>query len=251
MRKKNQMKRNKKEFQILKYLIKDKFIILTSIITILITCLISKYTVIQGDSLLNNYIFATGGGWFSFIILIMFFITFIYLHNRLDFNYSYRIRKIDSKSTSLDIIKFSIIINSSIYIIVLILNILLLIPNSNLNGLIRANNIIYFIFYILRNFTIYNTISALNYAIFKFIDKKMSILLTFLTAYLCYMVTPSNKMISSLLNIKLNPACYLIKLNYSSFFFEIIITLLYISILFTTTATIFNFYTKRGVDDEI
>lgn len=241
------MKKIKTKIKILNYLIKDRFIILTAFLTILITCLISKYTVIRGDSLLNNYVFATGGGWFSFTVLIMFFVSYIYIHARLDSNYSYRIRNTDSKSTIIDIIKYSIMINLIMYIIMFVLNILLIMPSSNLKDF----DIMYFIFYIVRNFLMYNIMSLLNYVIFKFIDKKVSIVIVSILAYLSYAVTTNNEMISSLLNMKLNPAYYLVSLNYSSFFFEIIITLFYISVLITIIAFIFHYFMKRSVDDEI
>lgn len=239
------MKANiKKSLNIVSYFTKTSYFYLIVLLSF-IACIVGGIFIggISLKDFIDNYyeiiLNVLSSSSYTIIIFLIILINTFYLYNELTKKDNIIIRFNNSKECN-NIIVLTITISN---IFILLLNtIFLLIATNILHGYgynieylkyHNTYNIIYLLFFIIRYYSWIILLSLLNIKLFKLLSDKLTIILNIIFYIFIYFVAfyPSDFIISSINQIGLDVKVFLFLVKYSSFIFEIIISLLYVSFI--------------------
>lgn len=194
--------------------------------------------------------------YFIMIVLLLFLFNTYNIYTELTKNYSFLIRMKDYKEFFNKIIKFIFISNLIIYFLVLVIIVFSSIINTGMNMKIDnylfydISNSIYLVFHLIRSYFILNVLVIFCVSIYKLIKEEIGMIITILIPISLPMLYPLliEKEISSIFKMPLFYGEYFISNNYNTFGFEILISILFIIILFIISKLFMNIVSKKNVD---
>lgn len=205
------------------------------ILMILSPLIVVLGTITKKTDLFNEIFNSLDWYWFYIIYMLSIFSIYMVSFNTLT-NDNIKQRFQNIKELYIQITKYSFIL-SIIYTIILFILITLLstiiiknVELINYNNY-QVKNIIYYIFYIIKILLISNFVSLIGVLLQYLYNKNISILfvVTINMSSFIYPIEPTN--VKSILDMNFHPFKYFQISNYSSFIFEVLILLLYLSIL--------------------
>ena len=194
--------------------------------------------------------------YFIMILLLLLLFNTYNIYTELTKNYSFLIRMKDYKEFFNKVIKFIFISNLIIYLIVLIVIVLSSIINTGMNmktdnySFYNISNSIYLIFHLIRSYFILNVLVVFCVSIYKLIKEEIGMVITILIPISLPILNPLliEKKIDSIIKIPLFYGEYFISNNYNTFGFEILISILFIVILFIISKLFMSIVSKKNVD---
>lgn len=228
-----------KGLSIFRYIIKDRkytFILFL----FLISCFVCNVCVHYKASFYTGLMYINCYGWYNLFLLVGFFLSSLIIYNKLYNNNFFRIRYKNENIFFNFIFKYIFCLNSLIYFIISILNIISVYFRVNGNfdmslyadyGIIQLLMYIGFLF--IRRYIIFMIVVYLGLLIYSYYNKLISYI--YLAVCLVLLITSpeSTNIVNSILDFKILFSSYLSLIKYSSFLFEVLMSMLYISINMT------------------
>lgn len=196
--------------------------------------------------------------YFIMVLLLLFMFNTYNIYTELTSNYSFMIRIKDYKEFFNKMIKFIFISNLIIYFIVLVIVMLCSILNTGMNMKIdnyyfyNISNSIYLIFHIIRSYFILNVIIILSISVYKLVREEMGILVVGIIPLSICILFPILKVkaVTSVFKLPLYYGEYFISNNYGTFLFEICMSILFISLIFSISKLFMSIVSKKNIDLE-
>lgn len=186
--------------------------------------------------------------WYWFYILYTlanFFIYFVTFNVFLNKNISLRYK--NKKEIYIDAVKHSIfysIIYSVILFILITIMSLLITKNVIIEGYnnYTISNVAYYLFYIIKIGLIANLISLMGILLRYSYNKNISIIYISAITISCFIYPVQESTVLNILNMNFHPFKYFQISNYGTFIFEVLILMLYVSILNIITSILYRKY---------
>lgn len=196
---------------------------------------------------------------FMFFISLLICIATIFIYSKYNSNIFYIMRLGNEKKYMKDLLSNVFTINSYIFIGALtFVFVLIIIKSSFFIGLGESiysyiPNWMYLLFVVLKIYFITICFSLLFTIIMIYINKYLGIASFCLYVLQFYIFSYSSKTITSIFEMKLLPIHYVIPLNYSSFYLELICCCMYITIIIGVSSFICSFFLKinKRIDLEV
>ena len=196
--------------------------------------------------------------YFIMVLLFLFMFNTYNIYTELTHNYSFMIRIKDYKEFFNKMIKFIFISNLIIYFIVLVIVMLCSILNTGMNMKIdnyyfyNISNSLYLIFHIIRSYFILNIVVVFSISVYKLVREEIGILIVGIIPLSISMLFPILKVkdLTSVFMLPLYYGEYFISNNYGTFSFEICMSILFISLIFSISKLFMFIVSKKNIDLE-
>ena len=192
--------------------------------------------------------------YFIMVLLFLFMFNTYNIYTELTHNYSFMIRIKDYNYYFLILL----IINLIIYFIVLVIVMLCSILNTGMNMKIdnyyfyNISNSLYLIFHIIRSYFILNIVIVFSISVYKLVREEIGILIVGIIPLSICMLFPILKVkdVTSVFMLPLYYGEYFISNNYGTFPFEICMSILFISLIFSISKLFMFIVSKKNIDLE-
>lgn len=196
--------------------------------------------------------------YFIMVLLFLFMFNTYNIYTELTHNYSFMIRIKNYKEFFNKMIKFIFISNLIIYFIVLVIVMLCSILNTGMNMKIdnyyfyNISNSLYLIFHIIRSYFILNIVVVFSISLYKLVREEIGILIVGIIPLSICMLFPILKVkdVTSVFMLPLYYGEYFISNNYGTFPFEICMSILFISLVFSISKLFMFIVSKKNIDLE-
>lgn len=196
--------------------------------------------------------------YFIMVLLLLFMFNVYNIYTSLINNYSFMIRIDNYKEFFKKMIKFIFISNLIIYFIVLVIVILCALIKTGDNMKIdnyyfyNISNLLYLIFHIIRSYFILNAVVIFALSTYKLFNEEVGVLIAgVLPLSLAFFYSFINDTeITNVFKLPLYYGEYFISNNYGTFPFEICMSILFISLIFSISKLFMFIVSKKNIDLE-
>ena len=247
----------KNDFKLIISLLQNTRFKVTTMIIILLFFM-SLGNIINNMTMINGIYSTLSWNFFIMVLLFLFIFNTYNIYIELVKNYSFLIRIKNYKEFFCKIIKFIFISNLIIYLIVLFLVLVASILKTGMNTKIEIlnnyniTNLTYLIFHIIRSYFILNIIVVFSISVYKLVREEIGILVVGIIPLSICMLFPILKVkdITSVFMLPLYYGEYFISNNYGTFPFEICMSILFISLIFSISKLFMFIVSKKNIDLE-
>lgn len=245
----------KNDFKLIISLLQNTRFKVTTMIIILLFFM-SLGNIINNMTMINGIYSTLSWNFFIMVLLFLFIFNTYNIYIELVKNYSFLIRIKNYKEFFCKIIKFIFISNLIIYLIVLFLVLVASILKTGMNTKIEIlnnyniTNLTYLIFHIIRSYFILNMIVIILVSLYKTIKEEIVVIISGIIPLSIVALTPlmKERVIDSVFKLPLYYGNYFIGNSYTTFTFEVCMSILFISILFLITKILIEIVSKKSID---
>lgn len=232
---------------------KVTILILIILLAMAFSSISSQYDIIKGIYHIMTW------DYFIMILLFLFIFNTYNIYTELIRNYSFLIRVGNYKEFYKKMIKFTLISNLILYLIVIFLVVFSSIIKTSVDYKIynfndyNISNLVYIIFYLIRSYLILNILVIIMIGLYRLLK---DVLLIIIDGFILISIPALSNIIgsskiTSVFNLPLYYGKYFIYNNYSTFIFEVAMSILYISIMSGVAYLIINIVSNKKSDLDI